>query len=468
MWLRAVTSLPRSVYIHIPFCRRRCYYCDFAVLPVGHSTREVSQRLWEQLQKLSAQGRSQHTLTAPSTSSDRTLDRVYVDAVISEVSQTLERLPDRPSSLPELDTIYIGGGTPSLLHVDELARLLSVLPRSGYTEVTMELDPGTFDAVRLHQYRDLGITRVSVGVQALSDEVLRACGRSHTVRDIERALDDLHRCGFGDAYSLDLICGLPNLSPGAWSETLARIGTWKPPHVSIYDLSIESGTRFAAWLRDGLLQLPLEDEAAEMLREAMITLRETYGFDHYEVSNYAREPALRSRHNQIYWRGGEYFGFGLSASSYVHGKRFDRHRQLKEYLEWVYSRCLPFDEVAGDTLDEWLMLRLRTQEGLSLDALQERFGAQTVDRLRIAAEPFCRSRHLAFRDDAHGISLYATDPDGWLILSHIVLELLVALEGFQDRSPARPNGNIAGGNEDALKPVLLYETSSTRAQAPNS
>jgi coproporphyrinogen III oxidase-like Fe-S oxidoreductase len=152
----------------------------------------------------------------------------------------------------------------------------------------------------------------------------------------------------------------------------------------------------------------------------------------------------------------------------VHGKRFDRHRQLKEYLEWVYSRCLPFDEVAGDTLDEWLMLRLRTQEGLSLDALQERFGAQTVDRLRIAAEPFCRSRHLAFRDDAHGISLYATDPDGWLILSHIVLELLVALEGFQDRSPARPNGNIAGCNEDALKPVLLYETSSTRAQAPNS
>ncbi|KAK4531143.1 hypothetical protein CCYA_CCYA07G2000 [Cyanidiococcus yangmingshanensis] len=436
MWLRGAISLPRSVYIHIPFCRRRCHYCDFAILPVGNSPRIVSSRLEER------RGRAPLNRTGPSGQEAtteqpiRTLDELYVDTVLRELSETLQRLPGQPSTLPPLDTVYIGGGTPSLLSMDQLERLLKALPRTAMTEVTLEMDPGTFDQSRVRQYRELGITRASVGVQALSDEVLAACGRSHTTSDIEKAIDALHRGGFGEAYSLDLICGLPNLTMPAWRRTLATIGSWQPPHVSIYDLSIESGTRFAQWLQQGRLVLPPEDTAADMLREAMVTLGTHYGYDHYEVSNYARHPSLRSRHNQVYWQGGEYWGFGLSASSYIHGKRFDRPRRFADYIAWVLEGCLPSDETPGDTLDEWLMLRLRTREGLSMMAIEQRFGSTCRQRLQRAAERFIQSGHMSYTNEAEGIHLRATDPDGWLILSHVVLELIVAIERAQDDHPS--------------------------------
>lgn len=452
MWVHCAGRLPRSVYIHVPFCRRRCHYCDFAIVPVGNSPRFISRSLEERLARSSPLSHSPGRETEPAPPS-RSLDELYVDSVLHEVSQTLQRLDGQPNTLPPLDTVYIGGGTPSLLHMDQLERLLNVLPRTSLTEVTLEMDPGTFDQDRVRQYRDLGITRASLGVQALSDDVLTACGRSHRLKDIEAAVQALHDGGLGDTFSLDLICGLPNVSMAAWRQTLATVGSWQPPHISVYDLSIEPDTRFARWHQQGRLPVPPEDAAADMLREAMVVLSEHHGYDHYEVSNYAREPTLRSRHNQVYWQGGEYWGFGLGASSYVLGKRFDRPRRLADYVDWVRRGCLPAEEVAGDTLDEWLMLRLRMREGLSLTAFKRRFGSESTALLRQVAGRFIQTGHMMCSSEANGDYLRATDPDGWLILSHIVLELLVSME-------TQGNGRSRAASTD---PTLSDETAKSRS-----
>lgn len=178
----------------------------------------------------------------------------------------------------------------------------------------MEADPGTFDAERLRQYASAGVTRLSIGVQSFQDELLTACGRSHDVADVRRALDAVAAAGCAD-WSLDLISGLPGLTPALWRQSLEAAADARPSHVSVYDLQVELGTPFAKRYSPGEAPLPSGDEAADMYREASAVLSGA-GYGHYEVSNHAL-PGRECRHNLVYWRAEPYYAFGLGAASYL-------------------------------------------------------------------------------------------------------------------------------------------------------
>ena len=414
MWVLSLRAAPTSAYVHVPFCRRRCHYCDFAIVPVGYSSRVVS-------------GRTAKGVQPPPTPST-TLDTLYVDAVLQEIAHDRRRLEEAGVGFPALQTLYIGGGTPSLLALSELGRLLEALPLALDAEVTLEMDPGTFDVGRARAYRSLGVNRASVGAQSFDDEVLRRCGRTHNSHDIALAVEALHRAGFGDRFSLDVISGLPGVDAARWHRTLEQLMRYRPPHVSIYDLSIEPGTLFARWQRDRTLAFPAEEQAAEMYRRAVHVVAQQHGYDHYEVSNYARESRHRCRHNAVYWRGEAYWGWGLSASSFVDGMRVERPRSLADYLEWVRDGCVPSEVVPGGDLDEWLMLRLRTKEGVGIGEVRERFGMPMGDAVAWAAQRLVSGGLLQRYAQGGDVILRATDPDGFLLLSYVLVELLVDVE----------------------------------------
>ncbi|GLC51316.1 hypothetical protein PLESTB_000489300 [Pleodorina starrii] len=346
----------RSAYIHLPFCKRKCFYCDFPVEAVGRDT------------------------TAPKVEARM---RSYVDTVLREMAAT-RRMDHGP-----LQTVFFGGGTPSLLPPSLLALLLEALDsRFGLAagaEVSLEADPGTFDAERLRQYRRLGVTRLSVGVQAFQQELLEACGRGHDLADVEAAVDAVHAAEM-PSWSLDLISGLPGLTAEAWRHSLRRAVEAAPDHVSVYDLQVEEGTPFERWQRAGRLRLPPDDAAVEMYGEASELLRAA-GYEHYEVSNYAR-PGHRCAHNQVYWRGQQYYAFGLGAASYLAGRRFSRPARMGQYVSWVGEleaaggEALPGGHLPPESQEELLldtlMLRLRTADGLDLAMLRNRFGAQAL------------------------------------------------------------------------------------------
>ncbi|GIL72807.1 hypothetical protein Vretimale_4490 [Volvox reticuliferus] len=355
----------QSAYIHLPFCKRKCFYCDFPVEAVGRDP------------------------TAPKVEARM---RAYVDTVIREMEAT------RRLGTGTLRTVFFGGGTPSLLPPSLLELLLNALNAqfglAPDAEVSLEADPGTFNVQRLRQYRQLGVTRLSVGVQAFQQELLEACGRGHDLPDVLAAVEAVHAAGM-PSWSLDLISGLPGLTAEAWRYSLQRAVEAAPDHVSVYDLQVEEGTPFERWQRAGQLRLPPDDAAVEMYGEASELLRAA-GYEHYEVSNYAR-PGHRCAHNQVYWRGLPYYAFGLGAASYLAGRRFSRPTRMREYTAWVDTLKLN----GGDTLPggylpeesqeelllDTIMLRLRTADGLDLAQLRNRFGSEALTTALRALAP---------------------------------------------------------------------------------
>jgi putative oxygen-independent coproporphyrinogen III oxidase len=292
-----------------------------------------------------------------------------------------------------LQTVYIGGGTPSLCPPDLIAPVLAALrTRFGIAsdaEITMEMDPGTFDGSKLARYLDLGVNRVSIGVQSFDETMLKACGRAHSLSDAYSALQLLTDSGV-PTFSLDLIGGLPQQSMASWQRSLAEAIACGAPHVSVYDLQVEQGTAFGRWYRPGQSPLPTDEQSADMYREASRTLRSA-GFDHYEVSNYAR-PGHQSRHNRAYWENRPFLGFGCGAASYLDGHRYKRPGKIQQYVEWVDQHLLlqgweMGTDSAGVTraerdreaaFDE-IMVGLRLREGIDLNAMGEARGAAWVE-----------------------------------------------------------------------------------------
>ncbi|MDY7021626.1 MAG: radical SAM family heme chaperone HemW, partial [Cyanobacteriota bacterium] len=277
-----IALIARSAYLHIPFCRRRCYYCDFAVAVVGDRRRGENSTWIQQ----------------------------YVEVLCEEITQVTAT--DQP-----LETIFFGGGTPSLLSVPQLSQILDTLDRcfgiESQAEISMEMDPDTFDRDQLQGFVNLGINRVSLGVQAFDDQLLQACGRSHTVADIYKAVDLLHTVGVSN-YSLDLISGLPHQTIELWQQSLQAVIKINPPHLSHYDLIVEPKTVFGRYYSPGVSPLPTDETTAAMYRLAQKMLTQA-GYTHYEVSNYA-QPGYECRHNLVYWRCLPYYGFGMGAASY--------------------------------------------------------------------------------------------------------------------------------------------------------
>jgi oxygen-independent coproporphyrinogen-3 oxidase len=331
-------DIPQAAYIHIPFCRRRCYYCDFPISVLG-------------------------TQTNPDESG---MIGEYVQAIGREISY---------SSGKPLTTVFFGGGTPSLLSLHALEYILTKLNQSlgiaTDAEISLEIDPGTFDLAKLKGYQALGVNRLSLGVQGFQAGLLEACGRSHNLEDVWKAMALIQELGDFN-FSLDLISGLPNQTLADWRDSLTQAIQVNPRHLSCYDLVIEPTTVFGKRYQPGTKPLPTDTTAADMYRLAQEMLTGA-GYQHYEISNYA-QPGYQCRHNRVYWENRPYYAFGMGAASYVGGIRFTRPRTRREYYLWLESDC-PINVEKLSQLDlvlETLMLGLRLTQGVQLSTFSEK------------------------------------------------------------------------------------------------
>jgi oxygen-independent coproporphyrinogen-3 oxidase len=422
---------PRSAYLHIPFCHRRCFYCDFAVVPLGDR----------------ADGEA-----GPGSAS------------IAHYLKLLHREIQQSPSGPPLSTVYIGGGTPSMLSAAQLASLLAALAqRFGLApgaEITLEMDPASFDHRRLRANLAAGINRVSLGGQSFDDSVLAGLGRRHRREGLLESiawLRQAQRSGELASWSLDLIQGVPQ--PGGaterrrhWRSELEQAIAQEPPHLSVYDLSIEPGTVFERLRDRDALPLPDPDTAADLMDLSHGLLRAA-GYGRYEISNYAL-PGHASRHNRVYWSGAGWWGFGLGATAAPWGRRQARPRTREAYATWLdlqgapsagveaaahgapSGEASPADQnrhdaagsakglaTLGMPFDELLLVGLRRREGV---AIAEVAASAGLDGAAIAE----LRRHLADVEQAgllrvEGPRWRLSDPEG-LALSNAVLRALLA------------------------------------------
>lgn len=346
----------------------------------------------------------------------------YVDILCQEIRQTAAHSAE--TAMP-LKTVFLGGGTPSLLAVHQLEQILATLDQEfgieSVAEISLEIDPGTFDLSKLQGFVQLGVNRVSLGVQAFQDQLLQLCGRSHTVAEVFGAIDLIHQVDLSN-FSIDLISGLPHQTLEQWQESLSQAIKISPTHISHYDLIVEPVTAFGRQYEPGQSPLPSDVTAAQMYRLAQQTLSEA-GYQHYEVSNYA-QPGWECRHNLTYWQNETYYGFGMGAASFVQGYRLTRPRQRRLYFDWVetndYVTEAEWVESSEDRLLETLMLGLRLARGLSLSQLVETFGQPTVEQLLDCLEPY-QKRHWVEITPENRIRL--SDPEGFLFSNTVLSSL---------------------------------------------
>jgi len=332
---------PAGIYIHIPFCRSRCSYCDFAT---GMYSAEAAER--------------------------------YVHALVTEIESW--RVVDPRQAV---DTIYFGGGTPSLLSPAQLEALLNAVYNrftvASNAEVTTEINPGTVTQETLAAFRSLGVNRASFGAQTFDDNELARLGRCHSAEDTRRTFRHLRDAGFRNV-SFDLIAGLPGQTMAGWRRNLDEAFALAPEHLSFYLLEVHQGTPLANHIRTGLQPRPDEDLAADMY-EAMLDRAAAAGYEHYEISNLCL-PGLESRHNTKYWTAAPYYGFGCSAHSYDgESRRWANERDVLRYMEMIASGCTPIvDETRLSEVDrraEAVFLGLRMMQGLSFAEFSRVFGA---------------------------------------------------------------------------------------------
>ncbi|AFY37661.1 coproporphyrinogen III oxidase, anaerobic [[Leptolyngbya] sp. PCC 7376] len=390
-----------SAYIHLPFCIQRCFYCDFPISVVGDRRSDGIRARMEE----------------------------YVMLLCREITAT-------PILGGELNTVFFGGGTPSLLPIDLLEEILCVINKKfgmcTDVEISLEIDPGTFSLEQLIWYKDIGVNRVSLGVQAFQDCLLKNSGRSHTVIDIVSACDHIRQSAI--AWSLDLISGLPDQTLENWQDSLQQAIAFNPHHISSYDLVVEPQTPFGKQYEPGEKPLPSDQHTADMYRIASQTLRDT-GYDHYEVSNYAK-PGYQCRHNRVYWENRPYYAFGMGAASFTNSQRFSRPRTRREYYEWVeqYEQLqgqLNVEKLTqGDHLLETLMLGLRLTEGIPLSHLIAEFGQTTVNQIMDILKPSIAKNWVTVKTNAAGDrqNIALTDPEGLLFSNTILSGLFQHLD----------------------------------------
>jgi oxygen-independent coproporphyrinogen-3 oxidase len=278
-----------------------------------------------------------------------------------------------------LQTIFIGGGTPSILSANALAQLFADIHQhfqiTSDAEITVECNPGTVDAEKLRVMRDNGVNRLSFGLQAMQDDTLKQLGRIHTVDEFLQSYRLAREGGF-ENINIDLIFALPDQRMEAWHHTLNEVISLEPAHISAYNLVMEETTPFYEWWQAGKLHLPSEDTEADMFQYTIETLT-AHGYKHYEICNFAR-PNRAARHNLVYWNNQPCIGLGVGASGYVNGIRYSNIRGIAPYIDELSERNKPITDtecLTGDAeKSETLMLALRKREGISLDVYQNRFG----------------------------------------------------------------------------------------------
>lgn len=334
---------PRGIYVHIPFCRSRCIYCDF------------------------------YSTTLP-----QTWQAAYVEAVGRELELTL---PSPSGQVCNATSIYLGGGTPSLLSPEALRRLFALLQRHVATlpgtEVTIEANPDDVTPEWVALLKETPVSRVSMGVQSLDDGILRTLRRRHTAAQARRAVSLLQEGGYHN-LSLDLIYGLPGQTLAQFEADVRQLLALGIPHLSAYALQFEPGTALFRMKETGQVS-EADEELSRACYERLIDLTAEAGLEHYEISNFAR-PGFRSRHNSAYWTGAPYIGLGAGAHSYDGARaRSFNCKNIKDYIAAINRGEHPSEtEVLTDCerYDERVMLSLRTAEGLSLDRLEQDFGPE--------------------------------------------------------------------------------------------
>ncbi len=366
-----------SLYLHIPFCHTRCHYCDFNTYAGLLPLREP-----------------------------------YVRALLTEVelAGTLARLPDGNSRRTR--TIFFGGGTPSLLTVEQVSRLLQACRRAFAVdedaEISLEANPGTLSAGQLQGLRAAGINRLSFGAQSFDAELLKTLGRIHTPEEITQAVHAARQAGF-DSLNLDFMFGLPDQSMRQWQETLEQALALRPEHLSLYSLIIEEDTLFHTWAAEGRITPGDEDLCADMYEYADARLRAA-GYENYEISNWSL-PGHQCQHNLTYWHNLPYIGMGAGAHSFFAGKRFSDIRDPQAYIRQLKKRQWPLaesEEISRlEEMTETAFLGLRTARGLYLQTFEERFGetfeAFVGERLRPVEEAGLLTReHGWLRLSEHG------------------------------------------------------------------
>lgn len=332
-----------GIYCHIPFCLKKCAYCDFSSFSCQHEA----------------------------------VIRDYFVALHKEIRKFAEE--NKKSTLPAVDTIYFGGGTPSAVdvrHIETTLLLLNeVFQVKEDAEITIEINPGTLTADKARRYKKSGINRASVGLQAWQDFLLKILGRIHSQTDFIKAMELLKEAGFNN-YSVDVMVGLPGQKLEDVMETLQAVIKYAPTHLSCYSLILESGTPMANWVESGQLELPDEDEEREMHWAVDGFLKEQ-GFLHYEISSFC-QPGYESRHNVKYWELVPYLGFGLGAHGYFNGQRYGNSNDLNAYCQLLKAGKSPAifepEMTLAEQMSEWMFLGLRKLGGIREDDFCARFG----------------------------------------------------------------------------------------------
>lgn len=331
--------IPLELYVHIPFCVRKCQYCDF--------------------------------LSGPSD--EETKDR-YIEALLKEIRAA------EHTEVYEIVSVFIGGGTPSALKAEAIASIMRTLQEQFFfcedAEVTIEANPGTVDLEKLTIYRNVGINRLSLGLQSTDAEELKLLGRIHSYEEFLKSYEWAREAGFSN-INIDLMFAIPGQTGEAWRQHLYQVAELNPEHISAYSLIIEEGTPFA----EQNLDLPDEDTEYQMYEDTAEIL-ERYGYRQYEISNYAKQGYM-CRHNAGYWQRREYLGFGLGASSLYRGMRFSNTRRMQEYLKESRNPDQIRKDVTvlsrNERIEEFMFLGLRMTEGISEKKFEENFDVRLMD-----------------------------------------------------------------------------------------
>ena len=379
---------PLGIYIHIPFCRSKCQYCDFYSIGGSRDPRLVDN---------------------------------YIQALMVHFKETGPRAADYL-----VDTVYFGGGTPSFFGADNLRRIFAELQHrfrvDRDAEISFEANPDSVSSGLLKKLRAEGFNRISLGVQSDRDEMLKKLGRPHNYEQARNAVQLARACGF-ENISVDLMYGLPDQTAAQWEETLRHVLHLRPEHMSCYGLKVEEGTPLWTWKDEA--NLPSDQVQAEMYLRT-VDILEAAGYRQYEISNFAK-PGYESRHNLKYWLGDEYIGFGPAAASDFAGKRYTYNADIQNYIRGVLKQDLPILSEcetipARERAGEYIMLRLRTTRGISPEEYEKNY-LMPFEPLLDAIVPLAQ-KGLFVQDGDR----WVLTPTGFLVSNQIIGRLQEAQE----------------------------------------
>ncbi len=376
-----------SIYVHIPFCNSKCKYCAFVSMVASEDDKK----------------------------------RYFVD-LMNEIKLQAKKY----AGFYSVSSIYIGGGTPSCLDYYYVRDLLSCLYKNfavkNTAEITIEINPNSADKTKIREYVLSGVNRFSIGLQSVNPKILKEMGRTHTVQDFENVVAEIREYGVKN-ISADMIIGYPGQKLSDIKDTIALLLKLQIPHISTYMLQIEQGTKLKALVDNGSVSLPNEDLVIDMYNYVFDTLSKE-GYNRYELSNFAK-PTFESFHNSVYWKRKDYLGIGLAAHSYIEGTRFANTENITKYASKIENEQEIPVEISKtlskeEQKEEFIMLSLRTKEGIDLEAYKQEFGENLAAKKKDTIATLIKLGFIILTNDNHLIC----SNKGFLVLNRLILELV--------------------------------------------